>query len=112
MGKGIAAEFKKRFGGLKELQDQNKDIGDVATLERERYVFYMITKERYFHKPTYANFETSLTKLRDLALQAGVKSLSMPKIGCGLDKLDWNRVSDMLRRLFKNSGIKITVYTL
>jgi O-acetyl-ADP-ribose deacetylase (regulator of RNase III) len=113
MSKGIAVEFKKRFGGVEELKKQNKAIGEVATLELDhRFVFYMITKEKYFHKPTYASFESSLTNLRDKAINLGVKHIAMPKIGCGLDKLDWSRVSDMIKRLFKSSGIQITVYTL
>jgi len=84
MSKGIAVEFKKRFGGVDELKGQGKVVGEVATLARDnRFVYYMITKERYFHKPTYATFESSLTAMRDHAIANNVTAICMPRIGCG-----------------------------
>lgn len=125
MGKGIAVEFKKRFGGVATLKAQNKQIGEVAVLRinqlnvsapttetKEKFVFYMITKLRYFHKPTLKDFTASLNALKDLALQNGVTSLSMPRIGCGLDKLEWDVVKKLLLDTFNGTGIVINVYTL
>lgn len=43
MGKGIATEFKKRFGGVADLKAQKKDVGDVAVLQRSgRFVYYLV----------------------------------------------------------------------
>ena len=36
----------------------------------------------------------------------------MPKIGCGCDKLLWEKVRDILIRVFKDSNIKILVFRL
>ena len=36
----------------------------------------------------------------------------MPKIGCGLDKLDWNAVRTMIKNVFLETPIKIDVYCL
>lgn len=33
-------------------------------------------------------------------------------IGCGLDRLKWDQVSEILERVFGRSGISITVYSL
>ena len=41
-----------------------------------------------------------------------VQEISLPKIGCGLDKLDWERVQGILRNVFKATNIKLTVYIL
>jgi hypothetical protein len=41
-----------------------------------------------------------------------VKALALPKIGCGLDRLSWDRVSQMIRSIFKEVEIEITVYYL
>lgn len=34
----------------------------------------------------------------------------MPTIGCGLDRLQWNRVEVMMRDIFENDDLIITVY--
>ena len=33
-------------------------------------------------------------------------------IGCGLDRLQWSKVSEMLEQVFKHTDISITVYSL
>ena len=42
----------------------------------------------------------------------GVKELCMPRIGSGLDKLDWGRVTAMIASVFKDVDMNITVYYL
>ena len=39
-----------------------------------------------------------------------IKKLAMPKIGCGLDGLNWERVSQMIREIFEDTDIQITIY--
>ena len=41
----------------------------------------------------------------------GVEGVAMPKIGCGLDLLDWLQVKRLLKEIFENSGFNIVVYT-
>jgi O-acetyl-ADP-ribose deacetylase (regulator of RNase III) len=113
MGKGIAVVFKRQFGRVADLKAQRAGIGNVATLaDGKRFIYYMITKERYFHKPTYKDLEASLTSVKAHALRHGVRHLCLPRIGCGLDGLLWGKVKSMLVRVFQGSGITITVYTL
>ena len=113
MGKGIAVEFKKRYGNVPELHRQNAAIGTAAVLQRDNaFVYYLITKERYFHKPTLAAVQQSCEWMRDHALEHNVKSICMPRIACGLDGLEWSTVRDMLCHVFCDSGIIIHVYTL
>uniref|UniRef100_A0A8D2KV09 O-acyl-ADP-ribose deacylase 1 n=2 Tax=Varanus komodoensis TaxID=61221 RepID=A0A8D2KV09_VARKO len=113
MSAGIAAIFKKKFGGVQELLNKRKKTGDVAVLNRgKRYVYYLITKDKYFHKPIYENLRKSLEAMKIHCLQHDVTCISMPKIGCGLDRLDWSKVSTMLEEVFEDTDVKITVYTL
>ncbi|KAK4809118.1 hypothetical protein QYF61_004054 [Mycteria americana] len=113
MGAGIAVLFKKKFGGVQELLDQQKKTGEVAVLQREdRYIYYLITKKKVSHKPTYENMRKSLEAMKAHCLNNGVTDISMPRIGCGLDGLDWNKVSAILGEVFEDTDIKITVYTL
>jgi hypothetical protein len=37
---------------------------------------------------------------------------AMPKLGCGLDGLSWTAVRTLIKNVFLNDDIKLTVYTL
>merc|ERR1712241_1412478 len=41
----------------------------------------------------------------------GVEGVAMPRIGCGLDLLEWRRVKRLLEEVFEDSDVKIVVYT-
>ncbi|CAH1250920.1 OARD1 [Branchiostoma lanceolatum] len=113
MGKGIAVLFKKKFGRVEELKRQGQKPGGVAVLKTEqRYVYYLVTKEKYWQKPTYRSLESSLKAMKAHCVQHQVSRLSMPRIGCGLDKLQWDRVSQMVKDIFSDTDVAITVYTI
>ena len=87
-------------------------IGGCAYLKtNERLVFYLVTKERYFHKPTMSSLESSLRTMRDLCLEHQIRHLAMPHIGCGLDKLNWDQVSKLIQQIFQDDQIEITIYS-
>ncbi|XP_055993274.1 ADP-ribose glycohydrolase OARD1 isoform X2 [Sorex fumeus] len=80
MGAGIAVLFKKKFGGVQDLISQQKKTGEVAVLKRDgRYIYYLITKKRASHKPTYENLQKSLEAMKSHCLKNGVTDLSMPR---------------------------------
>ncbi|BFZ09269.1 hypothetical protein BsWGS_12308 [Bradybaena similaris] len=113
MSKGIAAIFKQKFGGLDELQAQGATVGGVAVLSREnRHIYYLVTKFKYNQKPNYADLESSLHKMKDHMLKNDVKHLAMPKIGCGLDRLQWSKVEELIQKVFGDMDIMISVYEL
>ncbi len=111
MGKGIATLFKKKYGGIDELKKQNIQIGSVGVLERNgRYIYYLVTKSRSSGYPTLNDLKASLIEMKDHALKYEVKMISMPKIGAGLDKLDWNKVKETIIDVFNGTEIKIRIY--
>lgn len=113
MGKGIATIFKRKFGGVEELKKQGKKIGEVAVLKRDnRFIYYLITKARYWQRPTYEDLRKSLQDMKRHCRENSVSRIAMPQIGCGLDGLSWSNVSDILHNVFKQERVTITIYTL
>jgi O-acetyl-ADP-ribose deacetylase (regulator of RNase III) len=72
----------------------------------------LVTKERsgYGAKPTYESLEKSLIAMREHMVENQVKELAIPQIGCGLDGLKWDEVSERLNKVFDDTDIEITVY--
>ena len=42
----------------------------------------------------------------------GISTIAIPKIGCGLDQMNWQEVVKLLRDIFAYSNIRIVLYTL
>ncbi|XP_048409369.1 ADP-ribose glycohydrolase OARD1-like isoform X1 [Stegostoma tigrinum] len=113
MGAGIAVTFKRKFQSVEELLNQKKKVGDVAVLKtKDRYVYYLITKKKAYQKPTYDDLQSSLEAMKTHCLVNGISRISMPRIGCGLDQLKWERVSEIIQEVFKNTDIIVNVYSL
>lgn len=114
MGKGIAKTFKSVFGSVNQLRSQNVSIGGVGYIQSDsnRYIFYLVTKHRYFHRPTYATLRSSLMKCKDLCVELEVRHLAIPKIGCGLDRLEWQQVREIIKEVFMSSNVRITVCSI
>ena len=116
MGKGIAVEFNNRFDMKHKLQTKYPDYinewhrkRQVAGCILEGRVLNLITKERYFHKPTYTTMHEALWQMRSLCIQNGITKIAMPIIGCGLDRLEWEEVSATIQSIFAEMDIEILV---
>ena len=68
----------------------------------------LITKERYWQKPTYDTLQAALNAAKS-QLPPDCKKIAMPIIGCGLDRLQWNKVSEIIKDVFKDTDIDILV---
>jgi len=120
MGKGIALDFRTRFGGVDDLTAQKIPIGGVGVLERNSNVpnrgstviYYLVTKKQFWGKPTLRTLESSLVAMREDCLARGIRTIAMPRIGCGLDRLRWIDVQALIIKVFANTTIKISAYHL
>ena len=110
LGKGIAVEFNKRYDMKKKLHNQfivNDDCWPTCYMIDN--VFNLVTKEKYWHKPTYQTLRGALVDMRKHIERYDIKYVAMPMIGSGLDRLEWLKVSEIIKDVFKNSDIEILV---
>ena len=111
MKKGIARTFRLKYGNVPFLKAQTQSIGQCSVLNHNgRYIFYMLTKGRFFEKPSYLSVSTALQSLRRHMENLGLSQVAMPKIASGLDKLEWTQVRRIIIRTFAGSNIKVHVY--
>ncbi len=112
-GAGIAVTFKEKYG-VEKVKSQNKKSGECAVTQEEdgRTIFHIITKRQCNDLPIYESFTSSLNHVRDWCVKHKVKSVSVPRLGCGLDKLDFQRVQKILSKVFTGIDIVITIYSL
>lgn len=115
MGKGIAVEFDKRYPGMKNELIEHIRKGNLKYPTSlfyggvEQAVFNLVTKQKYWGKPTYETIEKCIKEMADTCRDYEIKYLAMPKIGCGLDKLDWYHVKKIIKQEFHDIDIEIEV---
>lgn len=57
--------FRSRFGRVQELKDQKAQVGGVAVIKHEsRYIYYLVTKDNAYKKPTYDDLKSSLQAMK------------------------------------------------
>lgn len=131
LGAGIAEEINERFATRAALVDWKYATSESAKLSPQELVgrvvvtnqiINLITKERYFMKPTLSDLDTALKDLYEWIINNPYyrfldskhpMKIAMLRIGCGLDKLKWDDVNRSIRDVFeKDKHIEVTIYTL
>lgn len=117
LGAGIAKKFNEVYDMRFKLHktfpipvgEKFTNVGEALLIDN---VFNLVTKARYYNKPTYETLYDTLYDMRMQCEDLDVKKLAMPLIGCGLDKLEWGQVKYTIEEVFGDSDIEITVYIL
>lgn len=126
MGAGVALALTSKYPDLKPtvrsiLKTTHSDalVGHVvfyADSYSHTLVANMVTKQNYWDKSTtmpsghyLKNLKECLENVRSVMDGLNEKKLVMPKIGCGLDRCDWNDVLRLVDEVFGDSNIEITV---
>ena len=116
LGAGIAKTFAQ-MGVKKQLcgKYKNQWTGKGYCLLTETngvVVGNLVTKERFFHKPTLEALRQSLKDFKEQMIKMDLHKIAMPKIGCGLDRLDWTDVRNVIGEVFGMTDFEILVRML
>lgn len=113
LGAGVAKTFDEVYNMRLKLFDMYQDYeytsGDALLVDN---VFNLVTKAKYYHKPTYSSVKEALEKMKKWMEMLHINKVAMPKIGCGLDKLQWMYVYDIICDVFEDTDVEILICEL
>lgn len=113
LGAGIAKAFDSvynmKFKLYRNYDNYEYHGGDSLPIDN---VFNLVTKNKCWHKPTYESLREALEMMREHMEFLDVDKLAIPKIGCGLDRLNWDQVYDIICEVFEDMDVEIVVCEL
>lgn len=105
LGAGIALQLKNKYKITKPSFETSVGTCVFSPI----FIANLITKSKYWMKPSYDSLEMSLKSLRRQLGNDFNKTLIMPKIGCGLDKLEWNEVSKLIEKYLSDFDVRVCI---
>ena len=111
LGAGIAAKFDRRF----RCRDMLRAFYNFSGYDEPGYVlptgrvFNLVTKQKYWQKPTYKTMRLALEDLKEALRIRKITKIAMPRIGCGLDRLEWETVKRMIQYIFADTDVEILI---
>lgn len=117
LGAGIAKTFDEVYDMRFKLHkfypipdgEKFANVGEALLVDN---VFNLVTKARCFHKPTYETLYSTLCDMHDKCIDLSVKKVAIPTLGCGLDRLHWDKVYEVIEDVFTDTDIEILVCRL
>lgn len=121
MGRGIAAQFKKKFEdnfkaykrmcNARELRPGTMFVFDNETLINPRYIINFPTKDHWRAKSKIEDIESGLEALAVEVKKRSIKSIAIPPLGCGLGGLNWSEVRPRIEEVFaKLENVQVYLY--
>ena len=113
LGAGIAKTFdtvyNMRFKLFKQYNNFEYSHGVSLPVDN---VFNLVTKAKHWHKPTYQSVEEALEMMKYQCQHLSITKLAMPKIASGFDRLEWDRVYDIICEVFEDTDVDIVICEL
>lgn len=119
MGAGIAIRFKTKYPAMFleyrrrcRVSPRLFNLGDAFLWVEEGapFVFNLGTQEYIGANATYPAVGKSLTSMRSQLFANSLTSVAIPKIGCGIGGLNWERVKGLIEDVFRDTTLDIYVY--
>ena len=112
MGKGIALQFKQRWpknfkdyeaaSQREEIKPGKMFIHDLGEWAKPRFIVNFPTKVHWRGDSKLEYVEDGLRDLVKQVKRLGIKSISLPPLGCGNGGLDWDEVRELIFAAFRD----------
>lgn len=119
---GIVVEFNRRWDMKNRLlqkygnQEKQFRMAEAAVFPEEvqhtgviTTVYNLVTKPTVGDRPTYRSLRAALELMKQHMVVSENTKLAIPKIGCGIDGLDWEIVRNDIQEVFEDTNIEILV---
>ena len=104
MSKVFADFLSHRIPGLRSTSRKAKlFMGQIFPFwdsTGKHYIYNLVIKETFYDKPNLSTLCKTLQALKIHASMNGVSTIAIPKLGCGLDQMNWQEVVKPLRDIF------------
>jgi O-acetyl-ADP-ribose deacetylase (regulator of RNase III) len=116
MDVGVAVAFKKRWPKMFEeyrarCQDGRFRLGGVfAWSEGDEVVYNLGIQQQSAEKAKVSALTKSLKAMIELASEAGIERVGVPRIGAGKGGLDWPRVKKILSEVGQETSVTLVVF--
>ena len=117
MGKGLAAEFKRRYPAMAQewawfCRYPPPRMGTLHLhTDTTPWVLNIPTKNHWKDPSRVEYIDAALNRLTAVYQDWGIKSLALPKLGCGEGGLDWEReVRPVVEAWLLDSPLWVEVY--
>jgi O-acetyl-ADP-ribose deacetylase (regulator of RNase III) len=114
MGAGIALQFRQRYPKMPQYvrESVTNYPSIVRYVEDGRVIYNLVTKARYYNKPSRHDFAKTVELLFADLSKHGETKLVLPLIGAGLDQLPWAVTRRQLQTLSEQHHINVVVVYL
>lgn len=118
MGKGIALSFKKTFPNVFKEYKKSIDTGEFKTGKVQvvstgqlspKYVVNFPTKQHWRNPSKLEYINEGLHDLRNKIIDYKIQSISIPPLGCGNGKLNWNDVKPLMVDILSELSEKVDI---
>ena len=116
LGEGIARSFNARYGTRADLRSTYGDNvlrfwqgKGFCLLSNDGHVFNLVVKGYEHQRASYQTLREALIDMRETAKKIGVEKIAMPRLCCGHEGLDWNKVHDIIFEVFDPTALEIRV---
>lgn len=110
MGRGIAAQFKRRFPEnfrvyaaackRQEVAPGKMLVFATGQLTNPRFIINFPTKRHWRGASRMEDIDSGLRALVQVVKDQGLRSIAIPPLGCGLGGLSWHEVRPRIERAF------------
>lgn len=116
LGAGLALKLSSRFPEIQKLfkkytRNNKFQAGDVFVGEIKDFSDKHIATQPDMYRAELPYLNKGLRRLKKVCTSKGIKNVSIPKIGAGLGKLDWNNeVKYLLESILSDCETIFNVY--
>lgn len=116
-GRGLAADFSSRFPENQMRLMEKKNLlgklipGNVYWFKPSTFplIANMTTKDHWRQNSRMEWLQDGIITLHD-SVDLGIKSIAIPRVGCGLGKLDWQELKPFVLQVFQDVDYDVFIW--